>query len=202
MTPTRTTLLSAMLLACSFAAAAAPITRMEYKSGKAEVAARLKADKLACQSNAGNARDICIEEAKGVETIALAELQLSYEPSIQHRYEVSVAKAKAAFAVAKEKCDDLSGNPKDVCRKEADAAYTTAMAEAKLTEKTSLNNKKAEAEISDAKTTAMDKNASAQRDASNDIRDADYKAASEKCDVFAGDAKAQCVMQAKARFGK
>jgi hypothetical protein len=202
MTLTHTTLISTLLLACSCAASAAPMTRMEYTSAKADIASQLKAAKLACESRTGNARDICSEEAKGAEKISLAELQMNYEPSTKHRYDLGVARAKAAFAVAKEKCDDQNGNPKDVCRKEADAAYTTAMAEAKLMEKTSLNNTKASAEISDAKTTAQDKNASAQKDASADIRDAEYKTASEKCDAFAGDAKARCVSEAKTRFGK
>ncbi|NVO05355.1 MAG: hypothetical protein HXX19_05155 [Rhodoferax sp.] len=202
MTSTRTALFSALLLAFSFGASAAPLTKVEYKTGKTEIAATLKAGKLACDAQTGNAKDICIEEAKGVEKVALAELQARYEPSTKHNYEIAVAKAKAAFAVAKEKCDDQTGNPKDVCRKEADANYTAAMAEAKLSEKTSMNDAKAAEKISDAKTTAMDKNASAQKTASTDIRDADYKTAIEKCDAFAGDVKAKCVTEAKTRFGK
>jgi hypothetical protein len=202
MTSTRTALFSALLLAFSLGASAAPLSKVEYKSGKTAIAAKLKADKLACDAQTGNAKDICIQEAKGVEKVALAELEAGYEPSTKHSYDISVAKAKAAFAIAKEKCDDQTGNAKDVCRKEADAAHTTAMAEAKLTEKTTMNNGKAAEKISDAKTTAMDKNASAQKTANTDIRDADYKTATEKCDAFAGDVKAKCVAEAKTRFGK
>ena len=33
-------------------------------------------------------------------------------------------------------------------------------------------------------------------------RDADYKVAAEKCDALAGDAKAGCIANAKARFGQ
>jgi hypothetical protein len=202
MTLTRTTLLSALLLTFSFAASAAPLSKVEYKTGKTEIAATLKAGKLACDAQTGNAKDICIEEAKGVEKVALAELQARYEPTTRHTYDVGVAKAKAAFAVAKEKCDDQTGNAKDVCRKEAAANHTAAMAEAKLAEKTSMNNSTANEKITDAKTTAMDKNASAQKTANTDIRDADYKTATEKCDAFAGDVKAKCVAEAKTRFGK
>ena len=202
MTPTRSTLLTALLLAFSFGVSAAPLSKVEYKVGKTEIAAKLKADKQACAAQTGNANDICIEEAKGVEKVALAELEASYQPSTKHSYEVSTAKAKAAYAVAKEKCDDQTGNAKDVCRKEADAAHTKAMAEAKLTATTTVNNGKAAEKITDAKTTAMDKNASAQKSADSDIRDADYKTAAEKCDAFAGDVKAKCVTEAKTRFGK
>ena len=151
MTFTSTTLFSALLLAFSFSATAAPLSKLEYKSSKAEIAATHKASKLACDAQTGNAKDVCIEDAKGVEKIALAELQAHYEPSTRHSYKVGAAKAKAAFDVAKQKCDDQTGNPKDVCRKEAEATYTAAMAEAKLTAKTSVNNKKAADTISDAR---------------------------------------------------
>ncbi len=202
MTFTSTTLISALLLAFSFNASAAPLSKVEYKSGKTEIAAAFNASKQACDAQAGNAKEICIEDAKGVEKVKLAELQANYEPSTRHNYNIGVAKAKAAFAVAKQKCDDQTGNPKDVCRKEADAAYTAAMAEAKLTKKTTSNNKKAADTITDAKTTAQGKNASAQKEAGADIVDAEYKTATEKCNAFAGDAKAKCVADAKTKFGK
>ena len=34
-----------------------------------------------------------------------------------------MAKADATYEVAKERCDDLSGNAKDVCKKDAKAAF-------------------------------------------------------------------------------
>ena len=42
----------------------------------------------------------------------------------------------------------------------------------------------------------------ARKDAAEDKRDADYKVAAEKCDALAGDAKAACVVTARAKFGK
>jgi hypothetical protein len=191
-----------MLVAFSWGAVAAPLSKLEYKAGKTDVEARYKADKKACDARTGNAKDICKEEAKGAEKVALADLKAQYEPSTQHRYDLSVAKARAAFAVAKEKCDDLNGNPKDVCRREADAAHTTAMSEAKLAEKTTLNNGQAAEKITDAKTTAMDKNASALKTANTDIVDAQYKTASEKCNAFSDAVKANCLAEAKTTFGK
>ena len=91
-----------------------------------------------------------------------------------------VAKAKAAYEVAKERCDDLAGNAKDVCRQEAKAVEKKALADA--------NMKK---EIGDAK-----------KDAASEKVNADYKVAIEKCDALAGDAKASCIATAKAKFGK
>ncbi|MEO8755868.1 MAG: hypothetical protein ABI624_24660, partial [Casimicrobiaceae bacterium] len=102
-----------------------------------------------------------------------------------------VARADATYDVAKEKCDDLAGNPKDVCVKEAKAAHVKSTADAKV-----------DRVAADTHNTANDKTAAAMRDASNDKRDADYKVAIEKCDAMAGTAKDGCVRDAKMRFGK
>jgi hypothetical protein len=45
---------------------------------------------------------------------------------------VLVAKAESAYAVAKERCDDKSGNDKDVCVKEAKAVEIKALVDAKI----------------------------------------------------------------------
>ena len=42
----------------------------------------------------------------------------------------------------------------------------------------------------------------ARKDANADKRDADYKAARERCDSMNGDAKDACVAQVKARYNK
>ncbi len=91
-----------------------------------------------------------------------------------------MAKADGAFAIAKEKCDDQNGNAKDLCRQEAKATHTKALADAKL-----------------GRTVA-----DARSDAVQTRRDADYKVAAEKCEAMAGDAKTQCMATAKSTFGK
>ena len=93
--------------------------------------------------------------------------------------------------MAKEKCDDLSGNQKDVCVKEAKAAHVKATADAKVD--------RVAAEKHNA---ATEKTAAARRDAAEDKRDADYKVAIEKCDSLSGPAKDACVSGAKAKYGK
>jgi hypothetical protein len=137
----RTVLFSALLLACTLGATAAPMTKVDYKAAKSDIENKYKADKKACNVHADNAKDICVEEAKGVERVAKAELEANYEPSAKHSFDLQEAKAKAALAIAKEKCDDQAGNAKAVCRKEAQATYTSDMAKAKLTEKTGEINK-------------------------------------------------------------
>ena len=49
---------------------------------------------------------------------------------------------------------------------------------------------------------AVDKTASAKKEAMEDKRDADYKVAVEKCDALSGAAKDTCVSDAKTRYGK
>ncbi len=75
--------------------------------------------------------------------------------------------------------------------KEAKANYVKAKADAKV-----------DRVASDARQESAQKTASAQREATEDKRDADYKVAVEKCDSLAGNAKDACVRDAKARFGK
>jgi hypothetical protein len=156
------------------------ISKGDYKTSKTRLSADYKSDKAACNSQAGNAKDICIEEAKAKERIARAELEYSYTGKAADRTNVLVAKAKATYEVAKERCDDLAGNAKDVCRQEAKAVEKKALADAKMTK-----------EIGDAK-----------KGAATEKVDADYKVAIEKCDALAGDAKASCISTAKAKFGK
>ena len=62
---------------------------------------------------------------------AKAELDAQYKPSAKATAKVLEAKADAAYDTAKQKCDALAGNTKDVCMKDAKAAHVAAMADAK-----------------------------------------------------------------------
>lgn len=118
-----------LCMALGLAAQAADMSRAEYKKTKADLAAQLKVDKAACDSFQANAKDVCIEEAKGREKVAVAELDARYQPSARRDYDVRMTRAKVDYAVAKEKCDDYSGDAKDTCRKQAEAAFKTAKAQ-------------------------------------------------------------------------
>lgn len=82
--------------------------------------------------NTARSCHICTQEAKGKEKVARAELEYAYTAKSSDRNKVLVAKAEAAYAVAKGKCDDQNGNAKDVCVQEAKATRTKALANAKL----------------------------------------------------------------------
>ncbi|MES2877841.1 MAG: hypothetical protein V4713_05410 [Pseudomonadota bacterium] len=178
------------------------MTKNDYKNNKATISADYTSAKTACASFSGNAKDICVLEAKGKEKIAKAELEASYKPTVKTHYNARVAKAEADYAVSKERCDDLAGNPKDVCIKEAKAALTTATANAKLQMKTTDANEKANETTTDANNKANTKVAEARTDATTEKRDAQYKVAAEKCDAFAASAKDNCLAQAKTKYSK
>ena len=150
-----------------------------------------KMDKATCDALSGNAKDICVEEAKGKEKVAKADAEAAFENTPKARENAREARADANYEVAKEKCDDLAGNAKDVCVKEAKAALTKARADAEV-----------DRVAADTRKDSADKTAEAKREAATDKRDADYKVAIEKCDAFSGAAKDTCVRDAKVRFGK
>ena len=158
----------------------AAMTKESYKSTTQQIDATFKADKEQCKSLKGNAKDVCMAEAKAKQKTAKADAEAEYKNTAKARADARMARADAEYLVAKEKCDDLAGNKKDVCIKEAKAARVSAKADAKVDKKVT----------------------EARNDARDDKRDAQYKVAVEKCDSLSGDAKDRCVKDAKTRFGK
>jgi hypothetical protein len=177
---TRLSLLAAALVCAGGAQAQQTMTGQEYSAAMEQIKADYKTAKAACDKLAGNAKDICVEEAKGKEKVADAQLKYQRSGKPEDATKVALAKADATYEVAKERCDDLKGNDKDVCLKDAKAAETRARTDAK----------------------AAEKSAEAKQDAMEDKRNAEYKAAMERCDSLAGAAKSECVDTAKARFNK
>jgi membrane-associated HD superfamily phosphohydrolase len=173
------------------AMAPAALTKDGYLEAKKNADAQYKSDREACSSLAGNAKDICIAEAKGKNDVSRAEAAVAYENTPVTRENARVARARAAHDVAIEKCDDLAGNPKDVCIKEARAALVRAKADAKVDRIAGNARQGATAKAHDAA-----------READAEKREADYKVAIEKCDAFAGPAKEACVGNAKLQYGK
>jgi len=169
----------ARLLALPLAQAAS-MNKADYNAARTRISADYKTQRSACASQTANAKDICVEEASAKQKVARAELEYGYSGKPADLTKVKVAKAESAYAVAKEKCDDLAGNAKDVCVEEAKAVEVKALADAKMGQ-----------QIGEAKL-----------DADEAKRDADYKVAVEKCDAMAADAKASCVNAAKVSFGK
>ncbi len=170
--------LFALLLAGLAGAASANLTKPVYDTAKDEVKAMFKSERDSCDKLSGNVKDVCIERAKGQEQVALAHLEYQYTGNAKDRNDYLEARYEAKYKVAKEACDSLSGNAKDVCVADAKAAHDKAKADLKA-------NKKI---------------AEAQNDQMEAKLKADYKAANERCDSLSGNAKDSCHASAKARY--
>ena len=92
------------------------------------IEAEYKADKAKCDTMSGNAKDVCVKEAKGKEKVAKAELDARANPSERNQRKVEEAKAEAKYEVAKERCDDMKGKEKSACEKQAKADHERAKA--------------------------------------------------------------------------
>lgn len=181
---------------------AGTMTKADFNLAKDKISATYKSDKALCAPLSGNAKDICVEQAKASEKIAGAELYEGYEPSTKSHYKMRMASAEANYAVAKEKCDDLAGNAKDVCVKEAKEGQVAAKANATAQRKIAEANMKAADKTDAAQMKATTEKMEARTAANADKLDALYKVEKEKCETFAGGAKDTCMQQAKSRFGK
>jgi hypothetical protein len=175
------------LVVCSLAlgfASAAPAATTEakavYGAAKDNATATYKMARAKCDALSANPKNVCIEEAKAAEKRSKAEAEAQYKNTPKAHMNARIAAADGEHAVAKAKCNDLSGNAKDVCIKEAKAVHTKAVVDAK-----------ANKEIRDIKSEARDEK-----------HDADYKVALEKCDALAGATKEACIAGAKSKYGK
>jgi hypothetical protein len=111
----------ALAVAFAFATAAQAQTDRKVKNAEEErIEAAAKADKAKCDPMKGNAKDICMAEAKGKEKVAKAELDAKHaKDKVKAEQKVKDAKAEAAYDVASQKCDDQKGEAKDACIKQA-----------------------------------------------------------------------------------
>ena len=112
-------LLLSVAMTCVFSTSAFAMTKAEHKTQKEAISGTYKADREKCNAMKANAKDICVAEAKGAEKIAKAELVAAYQPSPRNTEKVSKVKHDAAYDIAKEKCDDSTGDAKSACKKDA-----------------------------------------------------------------------------------
>lgn len=165
----------ALGLALASGTSLAALSTQQMSQAKAEIASTYQVDKTACSRDKGNVKDVCLKEAQGKERVALAELEHRHSGSADDARKHEVAKVETRYAVAREKCDDWTGNAKDVCVQEAKTAEAKSLADLKMV--------KAIGE--------------ARNDANQTKHDAKVKLATEKCEALAGDAKTQCMSTAK-----
>src|ERR687889_150356 len=143
MTGTKMTLVAAAL-SLAYAGplfAADNMSKDQHKSEKQRIEQDAKAAREKCKDMKGNAKDVCMAEAKGQEKVAKAELAAKQKDTPKNRYDVAAAKADMEYNVAKEKCDEMKGKEKNQCEKDAKAARDNAKKQAKA-ERESAEGKK------------------------------------------------------------
>jgi len=171
-------MISAAGFIASSSFAATDVAKANFKATEERAEADFKVAKAKCDALKDNAKDICVEEAKVVRTRNKAVALVTYDNTAKNHAKAAIDVADAEYVLAEEKCDDKSGNDKDVCKKEAKAAQKIAIADAKAGKK-----------IFDAKV-----------DAATTANDANYKVAIEKCDAMSGPSKDACVSTAKNQY--
>jgi hypothetical protein len=169
----------------------APITKDQYDKAVKDAEAQYKTDQAACSSRTGNAKDLCIADAKGREKTAKADAEAAYKTTPKAHEDARIARAEADHDVAKLRCNDMSGNAKEVCLKQADADLTKAKADAKV-----------DRVAADTRQDSAKKQAEARHEATEARRDADYELAIEKCNSLTGPVKDACISDAKTYYGK
>ena len=173
-------LVLAVMGATMAAAHAAPLSPDTYGAAREQLQSSYKAERDSCNSMNANAKDICVETAKGREKVAMAHLQHQRTGDAKDMVKLTEARFDARYGLAKEVCDDQSGNAKDLCMTTAKAERDKSKADLKMNKEVTK----------------------ARADAADDKMSADYKVASERCSAMSGNSKDSCIATARARFNQ
>jgi len=111
--------------------AGAAMTAQDHRDAKKRIDAEYQAERRKCGERHGNAADLCIARAHGTRDVARAELEAAYKPTPRSNYDAAVARAQAAYAIARQECDDRKPEARKGCVQDAKAARARAKAEAK-----------------------------------------------------------------------
>ena len=124
----------ALVLAASasalFAATPAYAQDASYKSLTDKATADYKQAKAACDSQSGNAKKVCMEEAKVARAKADSDAVAQYRNTPRELGKARKDVANAEYDLAKAKCGDRTGADKTTCMNDAKAAKTASLADA------------------------------------------------------------------------
>jgi hypothetical protein len=110
-------------------------TKSEYNAVKARADADYNAARVRCKAISGNDRDVCVQQAKAARSKARADAKANFEGTGEAKLEAREEMIEADYKVAKEKCDSLAGDAKDVCVAEAKATHAKEKATLEANEK-------------------------------------------------------------------
>jgi hypothetical protein len=165
-------ILALISLSFSLSAMAESMSKSKYEAAEKNIEADYLSAKKKCDALANNTKNFYGLEAKGNEHVAKAEPNTRQKFSRNASYEVSVAKVKADYKVASEKCEGSTGNIKDVCLKAAKYALVSAKADTMTSFKKSKVNKSED--YYNAHTQAKEQSREVRYEAAIDKYDANY----------------------------
>lgn len=110
-----------------------PSRKSYYEARVAKAEANYAVSSERCDAMAGNAKDVCVKEAKAAETFAKADAKAQMKTSDANaaankqsadaRKDAAADKLEAQYGVAKEQCDRYAGGAKDHCLEQAKARF-------------------------------------------------------------------------------
>lgn len=131
-----------------------------------------------CDTLDGHAQDVCIAEAKAERKRQEADAEAAEKDTPEAKTKALISYADAALEVAETKCAVQTGNDKDICIKRARLEHQQSVSLAKANQKVR----------------------EAQQEALEEISEADYQLALEKCESVSGKARENCRDNVKTKF--
>lgn len=102
-----------------------------YKQMMDKAANDYKMARSQCDKHSGNAKDICVEQAKAARAHTESDAVVQYKNDKKSVQKAEIAVADAEYDLAKAKCADMSGTEKRSCLSTAKSAQVAAIADAK-----------------------------------------------------------------------
>jgi hypothetical protein len=180
----------AVLLAAAGAQAQQAMSKDAFRAQKKAIEATYDAHQARCKPHKGNQREVCMARVRGERDIAVAELDMRFKPSAKNDEKLRMARAEANYDVAKTQCETMEGNAKEVCQKDAKAVLAAAEAEAKLQNQVAEVHRRSDAVVQDRSQQQLAQ------------MEAQFAAARERCEMLQGEARNDCLINARKRFGK
>ncbi|WP_332853146.1 BON domain-containing protein [Duganella sp. S19_KUP01_CR8] len=119
----------------SFAATTPNNDTVAYKATVKQAEIDYKGAKAACDGQSGNAKDVCIEQAKVARANSDANAAMQYKNDKKSVLKAQTEVADANYNLAKAKCAPLSSAEKDSCLSGAKSMHVAAISDAKAGKK-------------------------------------------------------------------
>lgn len=181
---------AAAALFAAGAQAAPLLSKQEVQAHQVRIEEQYDTAQARCRRVQGHARALCNEQARGERDIQSAELRMQTEPTPENDHKLRLARAEAAYSMALVKCKPLDGSARSVCRADAKRVFGDAQAEAKLQTEVAAQTLRSE-DIVRVRTAEADR-----------VAESQYNAARERCGMLPPEGRANCLQDAKQRFGK